>query len=119
MWLSGLLKWDSNPPLAVTKHRGKGYDLGLVAVLEKAEDVSTYGDHPAHKEYVAFQMLSPSLTPQPGYIHCEKPFVTTLWHTTWNSPHYCDDGLSLCYFNFDMKLIDLQAFPCLLHSQER
>lgn len=54
MWSPGLLKWDSNPPLAVTKHRGKGYDFGVVAVLEKAEDVTTYGDHPAHKEYVAF-----------------------------------------------------------------
>lgn len=42
--IPGLLKWDSNPPLAVTKHRSKGYDLGLVAVLEKVEDVTTYGD---------------------------------------------------------------------------
>lgn len=49
----GLLKWDANPPLPVTAHRAQGYDMGLIAVLEKPEDVVTYGKHPAHQRYVS------------------------------------------------------------------
>lgn len=37
--------------LAVTAHRAKGYDMGLVATLEKVEDVTSYGLHPAHQEF--------------------------------------------------------------------
>jgi len=48
----GLLKFDCAPPLAMTAQRAKGYDLGLVAVLEKPEDVPVYADHPAHQKYM-------------------------------------------------------------------
>lgn len=41
---------DIGPPLAVTAARAKGYDMGLVAVLEKPEQVLPYGTHPAHLE---------------------------------------------------------------------
>jgi len=44
----GLIKFDCAPPLPSTASRAKGYDLGLVAVLEKPEDVSVYAAHPAH-----------------------------------------------------------------------
>ncbi|KAF2101777.1 hypothetical protein NA57DRAFT_34413, partial [Rhizodiscina lignyota] len=44
----GLIKFDCAPPLASTAHRAKGFDLGVVAVLEKASDVAVYADHPAH-----------------------------------------------------------------------
>jgi hypothetical protein len=46
-WI-GLLKFDFGPPLASTAHRAQGYDLALVATLEKAEDVKVYAEHPAH-----------------------------------------------------------------------
>ena len=46
------------PGLAMTAHRAKGYDMGLLATLEKVEDVTSYGLHPAHQEYEA-----PSLAP--------------------------------------------------------
>ena len=45
---SGLLKFDFGPPLASTAHRALGYDLGLIATLEKPEDVAIYAKHPAH-----------------------------------------------------------------------
>ncbi|TVY83552.1 hypothetical protein LSUE1_G001830, partial [Lachnellula suecica] len=48
--IPGLLKLDFGSPLAITAHRSKGFDQGLVAVLEKAEDVQVYGDHPAHQK---------------------------------------------------------------------
>ncbi|KAF2160147.1 hypothetical protein M409DRAFT_29442 [Zasmidium cellare ATCC 36951] len=48
--IPGLLKWNSGPPLEITKHRTQGFDYGLVAVLEKAGDVQVYAEHPAHKE---------------------------------------------------------------------
>lgn len=47
--------------LAVTAHRAKGYDMGLVATLEKVEDVTSYGLHPAHQEFE--HPLSSFITP--------------------------------------------------------
>ncbi|KAL7901871.1 hypothetical protein HDV63DRAFT_378083 [Trichoderma sp. SZMC 28014] len=47
--IPGLLKWDANPPLPVTAHRAQGFDMGLIAILEKPEDVQTYSKHPAHQ----------------------------------------------------------------------
>ncbi|EXJ81651.1 hypothetical protein A1O1_07716 [Capronia coronata CBS 617.96] len=46
--IPGLLKLEANAPLASTAHRSQGYNMGLVAVLEKADDVKVYADHPAH-----------------------------------------------------------------------
>ncbi|TRX98031.1 hypothetical protein FHL15_001241 [Xylaria flabelliformis] len=46
--IPGLIKWDANRALPTTAHRAKGYDMGLVAVLEKSDDVLTYAQHPAH-----------------------------------------------------------------------
>ena len=48
----GLTKLEVNTPLASTAHRGQGFNMGLVAVLEKADDVKVYAEHPAHLEYV-------------------------------------------------------------------
>lgn len=38
------------PPLESTASRGQGFNLGLVATLEKAEDVKTYAEHPVHQK---------------------------------------------------------------------
>ncbi|KAJ0413413.1 stress responsive A/B barrel domain protein [Aspergillus carlsbadensis] len=48
--IPGLLEFYANPPLAMTASRAKGYDMGVVAILEKPEHVQTYGAHPAHQE---------------------------------------------------------------------
>lgn len=48
--IPGLLDFQLGPGLALTAHRAKGYDMGLVATLEKVEDVTSYGLHPAHQE---------------------------------------------------------------------
>ena len=42
---------DVAPPLPSTKSRGKGFDLALVAILEKPEDVKVYAEHPVHQKY--------------------------------------------------------------------
>jgi hypothetical protein len=47
---SGLSRIDFGPPLESTAHRAQGYDLGLVAVLEKPEDVKVYAEHPSHQK---------------------------------------------------------------------
>ncbi|KAI0883745.1 uncharacterized protein GGS22DRAFT_165990 [Annulohypoxylon maeteangense] len=44
----GLTKVDIGPPLAVTAHRSNGFDMGVVAVLGKQEDLAGYATHPAH-----------------------------------------------------------------------
>ncbi|KIW99600.1 uncharacterized protein Z518_11013 [Rhinocladiella mackenziei CBS 650.93] len=48
--IPGLLKLDANTPLLSTAHRGKGFNMGLIAILEKADDVKVYAEHPAHLE---------------------------------------------------------------------
>ena len=47
---TGLLDLQAGPGLAVSAHRAKGYDMGLVATLEKVDDIGPYGTHPAHLE---------------------------------------------------------------------
>ncbi|KAI1460016.1 hypothetical protein F4805DRAFT_417838 [Annulohypoxylon moriforme] len=46
--IPGLTKVDVGPPLPVTAHRGNGFNMALVASLEKKEDVAVYATHPAH-----------------------------------------------------------------------
>ncbi|KAI1751974.1 hypothetical protein F4782DRAFT_164896 [Xylaria castorea] len=48
--IPGLIKWDANRALPATENRAQGFDMGLVAVLEKPDDVLTYAQHPAHLE---------------------------------------------------------------------
>lgn len=36
----------------MTAHRAQGFDMGLLAILEKKEDLPVYAEHPAHLEYV-------------------------------------------------------------------
>lgn len=42
---------EAGGPLPISVPRAKGFDMGLVAVLEKPEDVASYAIHPAHLEY--------------------------------------------------------------------
>ncbi|OAG39982.1 hypothetical protein AYO21_05855 [Fonsecaea monophora] len=46
----GLRKLEVNTPLPSTAHRSQGFNCGLVAILDKAEDVKVYAEHPAHLE---------------------------------------------------------------------
>ncbi|KAM0805838.1 stress responsive A/B barrel domain protein [Usnea florida] len=48
--IPGLLDLQAGPGLPVSAPRAKGYDVGLVATLEKVDDVGPYGAHPAHSE---------------------------------------------------------------------
>ncbi|KAF7590598.1 hypothetical protein BBP40_002635 [Aspergillus hancockii] len=46
----GLKSLKTNTPLPICVPRAKGFDMGLVAVLEKPEDLPVYAVHPAHLE---------------------------------------------------------------------
>ena len=48
--MTGLRDFQAGRALATTAHRAKGYDIGVVALLENAETVTAYGLHPAHRE---------------------------------------------------------------------
>ncbi|KAK5468646.1 hypothetical protein LTR20_002992 [Exophiala xenobiotica] len=48
--IPGLLSLESNIPHHSTAHRGQGFNMGLVAVLEKADDIKVDAEHPAHIE---------------------------------------------------------------------
>ncbi|RMZ77325.1 hypothetical protein DV737_g4409, partial [Chaetothyriales sp. CBS 132003] len=46
----GLQRVEVGPPHASTAHRSKGFNLGLVAVLDDADSIKVYAEHPAHLE---------------------------------------------------------------------
>lgn len=46
--IPGLIRVDLNPPHPSTAHRSLGYDMGLVAILDKPETLKVYAEHPAH-----------------------------------------------------------------------
>ncbi|PYH84813.1 hypothetical protein BO82DRAFT_351617 [Aspergillus uvarum CBS 121591] len=48
--IPGLRELQAGGPLAATAARAKGFDMGIVAILEKPNDVQTYAAHPAHLE---------------------------------------------------------------------
>ncbi|KAF3388138.1 hypothetical protein DPV78_012327 [Talaromyces pinophilus] len=48
--IPGLLSVEANGPLPISVPRANGFDMGIVAVLEKPEDVASYAVHPAHLE---------------------------------------------------------------------
>lgn len=41
---------EFGPPLESTAARAKGFNAGLIAVLEKPEDVKVYAEHPVHQK---------------------------------------------------------------------
>ena len=47
--IPGLQRIDGNPPDPISANRAKGYDMGIVAVLDKPETISVYAQHPAHQ----------------------------------------------------------------------
>ncbi|EXJ58526.1 hypothetical protein A1O7_05952 [Cladophialophora yegresii CBS 114405] len=53
--IPGLTKLEVNTPLPSTASRGQGFNMGLVAILEKADDVKVYAEHPAHLEVHKFR----------------------------------------------------------------
>ncbi|KAK3715731.1 hypothetical protein LTR37_006956 [Vermiconidia calcicola] len=48
--IPGLTKMEVGPPLGSTAARAQGFDYGLIAVLEKPEDVKVYAEHPVHQK---------------------------------------------------------------------
>ena len=44
----GLQRIDIGPPHAISAMRAQGFDMGLVAVLDKAETIKVYAEHPEH-----------------------------------------------------------------------
>lgn len=84
--IPGLLKFDCAPPHPSTAYRAKGFDLGLVAVLEKPSDIAVYAEHPAHLKLVAFNAILPTICSLLlEHRASEKPSVVTLSHTIWNT----------------------------------
>jgi hypothetical protein len=46
--IPGLQRIDLNPPHPISAQRAQGFDMGLVAVLDKPETIKVYAEHPAH-----------------------------------------------------------------------
>jgi hypothetical protein len=46
----GLQSFILGPPLASTAERAQGFDMGLIAVLEREAHVLSYASHPAHQK---------------------------------------------------------------------
>ncbi len=48
--IPGLQEFTFRQGIASTAHRAQGYQVGLIATLERAEDLLAYASHPAHQE---------------------------------------------------------------------
>ncbi|KAJ5904092.1 Dimeric alpha-beta barrel [Penicillium tannophilum] len=48
--IPGLVSLEANTPLPISLPRSKGFDMGIVAVLDKKETIAEYAVHPAHME---------------------------------------------------------------------
>ncbi|ORY26973.1 hypothetical protein BCR39DRAFT_246027 [Naematelia encephala] len=53
----GLISVESGHGLVSTLHRGKGYNYGVVAILEKGDDVAVYAAHPSHLKTTEARLL--------------------------------------------------------------
>jgi hypothetical protein len=48
--IPGLSKLDVGPPEPSTAARGQGFNMGLVAILDRRETIKVYAEHDAHLE---------------------------------------------------------------------
>lgn len=48
--IPGLVKIDVEAPHPSTAHRGQGYDMGLVALLDGPDRIASYAEHPEHQK---------------------------------------------------------------------
>ncbi|GFF47899.1 hypothetical protein IFM61606_04536 [Aspergillus udagawae] len=48
--IPGLISLKAGQPLPISVPRAKGFDMGLVAVMESPGAVATYATHPVHLE---------------------------------------------------------------------
>ncbi|KAJ5247262.1 hypothetical protein N7468_002245 [Penicillium chermesinum] len=48
--IPGLRSIEAGQPLPISVPRAKGFDMGLVAILDSPEHVASYATHPAHLE---------------------------------------------------------------------
>jgi hypothetical protein len=83
--LTGLLRLDVGAPLPVSAARAKGYDSGLVAILDKPETVTVYAEHPAHLEYVLMNV---------GDVCYRKSRLTMTGRVHKYREELCDDTLA-------------------------
>jgi hypothetical protein len=51
--IPGLISLKAGQPLPISVPRAKGFDMGLVAVMESPEAVASYATHPVHVEFVS------------------------------------------------------------------
>lgn len=80
--------------------RAKGFDMGLVAILETPEQVLSYASHPAHLEYFNHtQEIVSVMLIGPGCTRCESSYATILWRTIWNFEHNKLNKAMLIYSN--------------------
>lgn len=49
---TGLLELQADTPIKLTASMAKGYDMGVVVLLDYVESLATFFTHPSHDEYV-------------------------------------------------------------------
>ncbi len=50
----GLIDLQAGPPIAFTAPLAKGFDMGVVVLLDYVESLATFFTHPSHDEYVPY-----------------------------------------------------------------
>ncbi len=55
--IPGLHSLKAAKPYPLTAYRAQGFSMGVIAVLDKPEDLQVYTDHPAHARYVYLDFI--------------------------------------------------------------
>jgi hypothetical protein len=68
MVFAGLIDLQAGSPIELTAPMAKGFDMGVVVVLDYVESLATFFTHPSHDEYVQrwfslFRFLAPLVAP--------------------------------------------------------
>jgi hypothetical protein len=58
MWRLGLIDLQAAPPLELTAPMAKGFDMGVVVVLDYLESLATFFTHPSHDQYESLESIS-------------------------------------------------------------
>lgn len=62
--IPGLITLSANPPVPSSAFSSKGFDMGIVAVLESPEHLVSYATHPAHLAFVYYNRFFASVANQ-------------------------------------------------------
>ncbi|KKK22273.1 hypothetical protein AOCH_000147 [Aspergillus ochraceoroseus] len=71
----GLLELQAGPPVELTAPMAKGYDMGVVVLVDYVETLATFFTHPSHDEYCSHRTYFLVLVHLPSIIRVHELYM--------------------------------------------